>query len=255
MLKLNLKSWFGVKFFTEKLNPKSWFKFSPKFFKAKLDLKSKVRPKFFLGCLIFILLSTNIFFYLLKTEEEKVQIFTQRLLTTTQEELTVTIWAKGKIEKALSSEKNRSKVLAIELDQKKRQVQYTLNKLEKEIAVRHKSENQLVLVMNENKILEERLEDFVRKPKIVELEKIVVRSMADIVGKVLEVNKEHKFIVANLGRENNLEIGDVLSVHRGDELIGKTEIEKVEEGICAAAILSDWQDAEFKENDLVKLWR
>ena len=224
-----------------KLNPKSWFKFKPKFFKVKLDLKPKVRPKFFLGCLIFILLSTSIFFYLLKTEEEKLRIFTQRLLSTTQKEL--------------SSEKNRSKVLTIELDQKKRQMQYTLNKLEKEIATRHKVEDQLVLVMNEKNTLEERLKDFVRRPKAVELEKIVVSPMAGIAGKVLKVNKEHKFIVADLGRENNLEIGDVLSVHRGDELIGKTKVEKVEEGICAAAILSDWQDAEFKENDLVKLWR
>ena len=89
----------------------------------------------------------------------------------------------------------------------------------------------------------------------MKLEKIVVSPMAGIIGKILEVNKEHKFIVADLGRENNLEIGDILSVHRGEELIGKTKIEKVEEGICAAAILSDWQAAEFKENDLVKLWK
>jgi len=238
-----------------KLNLKSWFKFSPKFFKAKLDLKPKVRPKFFWGCLIFILLSTSTLFYLLKTEEENLRIFTQRLLTTTQKELINTIWAKAKVEKALSSEKNRSKVLSIELDQKKRQMQYTLNKLEKEIAARHKTEDQLVLVMNEKKNLEKKLGGFTRRPKTVELEKIVVGPMAGIVGKVLKVNKEHKFIVTDLGRENNLEIGDVLSVHRDNEFIGRTKVEKVEEGVCAAAILSDWQDAEFKENDLVRLWR
>ncbi|MFH1519220.1 MAG: hypothetical protein ABIE75_01435 [Candidatus Omnitrophota bacterium] len=238
-----------------KLDPKSWFKFKPKFFKAKLDLKSKVRPKFFWGCLIFILLSTNTFFYLLKTEEESLRIFTQRLLTTTQKELIDTIWAKVKVEKSLSSEKNRSKALSMELDQEKRQMQHTLNKLEKEIAARHKIENQLVLVMNEKKILEEKLEGFVTGSKTVELEKIVVRPMTGIVGKVLKVNDEHKFIVTNLGRENNLEIGDVLLAHRDNEFIGRTKVEKVEEGICAAAILSDWQDAEFKENDSVRLWR
>jgi len=238
-----------------KLNLKSWFKFNFKFFKVRLDLTPKVRPKFFWGCLIFIFFSTSTLFYLLKTEEENLRIFTQRLLTTTQKELINTIWAKAKVEKALSFEKNRSKVLSIELDQKKREMQYTLNKLEKEIAARHKTEDQLVLIMNEKKTLEEKLKGFARRPKTVELEKIVVRPMAGIVGKVLKVNKEHKFIVTDLGRESNLEIGDVLSIHRDNEFIGRTKVEKVEEGICAAAILPDWQDAEFKENDLVKLWR
>jgi len=238
-----------------KLNLKSWFKFSPKFFKIKLELKPKVRPKFFWGCLIFILLSTSTLFYLLKTEEENLRIFTQKLLTTTQEELINTIWVKAKVEKALSSEKNRSKVLSIELDQKKRQIQYTLNNLEKEIAARHKVENQLVLIMNEKKTLEEKLKGFVRRSRTVELEKIVLGPMPGIVGKVLKVNKEHKFILTDLGRESNLEIGDVLSIHRGNDFIGRTKVEKLEEGFCAAAILSDWQDAEFKENDLVKLWR
>ena len=66
------------------------------------------------------------------------------------------------------------------------------------------------------------------------------------------VNKEYAFVVVNLGHQHNLNIGDILYVYRNDELIGKVQIERTEENMSAAAVLPDWQNAEFKENDVVK---
>lgn len=205
----------------------------------KLSIKPIVKPKFVLGILIFVFLSTTIFFYLLKEGEENLRVFTQKRLTITQKELRV--------------EKGRSKILNIELDQKKRELKIAASQLQQEISARRRVEANLIETIEVKRNLEEEVKKLTRGPKAVELEKIVVRPLKDSVGEVIDVNKDHGFIVVGLGRKNNLEIGDILSVHRDDELIGKTKVEKVEEGICAAVILSDWQDVEFKKNDLVKL--
>ncbi|MDP2939962.1 MAG: hypothetical protein Q8O13_07790 [Candidatus Omnitrophota bacterium] len=66
------------------------------------------------------------------------------------------------------------------------------------------------------------------------------------------MDKEHGFIVVDLGNDNNLKLGDVLSVYRDNQFIGKAQVEKIEEKSSAAVILSDWHGVEFKEDDTVK---
>ena len=66
------------------------------------------------------------------------------------------------------------------------------------------------------------------------------------------MEKEHRFVVVNLGKENNIKLGDILSVYRKGEFIGRVQIEKVKEEISTASILPEWQDLEFKENDEVR---
>jgi polynucleotide 5'-kinase involved in rRNA processing len=111
----------------------------------------------------------------------------------------------------------------------------------------------LVLVTKEKIGLEAKVEELTAAlPKNIELEKIVVKSTQELTGKVLSLDKERGFIVVDLGNDNNLKLGDVLSVYRDDKFIGKAQVEKIEEKTSAAVILTPWKEAEFKESDVVK---
>jgi len=66
------------------------------------------------------------------------------------------------------------------------------------------------------------------------------------------VNREYDFIVADLGRGDNVKLGDVLSVYRNEKFIARVQVERLEENICAAAVLPGWQNVEFNESDEVR---
>jgi len=221
----------------------------------KINLKFLIRRKFIRISIIILLVGANITFYMLQKEEKNLRMLIQKQLVMAHKKLMETIGAKKQVKVELSAEKNRSNVLRIELDQKKRQLKFTLNQLEKEIASRRQAEVQLIRTLEERKLLESKVRKFTKASKVIELEKIVVERTAESVGKVLEINKEHSFVVVDLGRRNYLKIGDVLSIYRDDEIIGKARVEKVGEELCAAAILSNSKSVEFKEDDMVKLWK
>jgi len=226
----------------------------------KINLKSLVRPRFFWGGSIIFLLVISITFYILQEKEMKTRVFTQKQLIRTIESekvvannLIETIKAKEIVEEEFAAEKKRSLALEKEVEGKDRQMQLTLDKLEKEIASRHKVEDQLVIVMKEKKVLEAKVTRFSETPrKAIELEKIVVKSVPGLTGEVLVANKEHAFIVVNLGRADNLRLGDILSVYRNDKFIGRAQVQRMEEKMTAATVLPDWEDVEFKENDKVR---
>lgn len=207
---------------------------------------------------IIFLLITSALFYIFKEQEKSLRIFTQQQLTgaleekhETEKKLGETVNAKKAIEQELDAEKEKTQALKIKLDKKNRQTDLVLNKLEEEISVRRDAESQLLIVLKERKELEEKLREITRQSKLIELEKIVIAANTPLTGEVLVVNKEHHFIVVNLGRVNNVNLGDSLSIYRGNEFIGEAEVERVEEEISAAAILTNWQDREFKEKDIV----
>ncbi|MDI6796588.1 MAG: hypothetical protein QMD09_06580 [Desulfatibacillaceae bacterium] len=117
---------------------------------------------------------------------------------------------------------------------------------------RKDAEAQLLLVIKEKKLLQARVEELTGTPINIELDKIVIASRPGLTGKVLALDKEHNFVVVDLGRTNELELGDVLSVYRQEQFIGKVQVEKIEENSSAAVILQEWQNVEFKDNDIVK---
>jgi len=151
----------------------------------------------------------------------------------------------------LTSEKEKSLTLKKELDDKEQQIRTTLDRLEREITARKKAEAQLMITLKEKENLEAKVKDLKAAPTI-ELEKIVIKPGSVITGKITMVNKEYAFVVVNLGTQHNLKAGDILSVYRNDEFIGKVQIERAEEKMSAAAVLPDWQNVEFKEDDIVK---
>lgn len=225
----------------------------------KIDLNWSVRPKFLFGGIIVLLLMTSITFYLLKEEERKEKIFTQKQLIKTIEakkvvefNLTKTFRAKETVEKKFDAERKKTTALEKEVQYKENQISLVLDKLEKAVTARREAETRLLITVREKKALEAELKEFTKATETIELEKIVVKPTSSLVGEVLMVNKEHSFIILNLGRANDLTFGDLLSVYRKGELIGNAEVEMVYEKTSAAAILPEWQDVEFEENDEVR---
>lgn len=84
----------------------------------------------------------------------------------------------------------------------------------------------------------------------VKLERIIVSNESPA-GRVLSVNADWNFVVVDLGW-SAVRIGDTVSILRNDQLLAKAKVERVQEGVCAATILPDWQIAEIRVNDSVQ---
>lgn len=140
-------------------------------------------------------------------------------------------------------------MLQEELEDKNQQIKLALDRIEQEISARRKVEAQLMITLQEKEDLAQKVS---QSSDTVELEKIVINPGSVITGKIIMVNKEYAFVVVNLGHQQSLKAGDILYVYRNDEVIGKVQIQRTEENMSAATILPDWQNVEFKENDVVK---
>ncbi len=204
----------------------------------KANLHSLARPKIFWPS-ILILLIACITLYIFKEKEKTLRIKTEN-------ELTRTIEAKRIIENNLVEAKK-------EITAKDEQIKLTLDKLEKEIIVRKEAETRLISLASEKQALEEKVEKLTAAlPKTIELEKIVVKPRVELIGRVLTFDRENTFVAIDLGSEDNLKLGDILSVYRDGKFIGKAQIEKIEERSCVAVILAPWRNVEFKESDEVR---
>ena len=204
----------------------------------KVNLNALVRPKIFWPSIIILLIAC-FSLYMLKEKEKSLRIAKEL-------ELQQTVEVKKVVENNLV-EANKE-ILA-----KGEQIKLNLDKLEKEITARKEAEAQLIVVVKEKQTLEEKVEALTAAlPKNIELEKIVIKNRRELNGKVLAYDKEHTFVVVDLGSEHDLKLGDVLSVYRDDKFIGRAQVEKLEEKTSAATILSPWKNVEFKENDMVK---
>jgi len=187
---------------------------------SKVNLNALVRPKIFWPSII-ILLIVCFSLYILKEKEKSLRVAKELELQQTVEE--------------------------------KKVVENNLVDAKKEITARKEAETQLLSVTKEKQVLEARVKELTAAlPKQIELEKIVIKTTHELIGKVLAFDKEHAFVVVDLGSGNNLKLGDILSVYRNDKFIGKVQVEKVDEKTAAAAILSPWKNVEFKESDMVK---
>jgi hypothetical protein len=88
----------------------------------------------------------------------------------------------------------------------------------------------------------------------VQLDRIVVSS-ADapaLQGRVVSVHPEWNFVVLDLGW-STVKIGETVSIVRGDKLLAKARIERVQEGVCAATVLPEWPMAEVHVNDVARI--
>ena len=90
--------------------------------------------------------------------------------------------------------------------------------------------------------------------KPVELERIIVSDAAtpSLQGRVVSVHPEWHFVVVDLGW-NAVKIGDTISIFRKEQLLAKARVERVQEGVCAATVLPEWESSEVRVNDFARV--
>lgn len=88
----------------------------------------------------------------------------------------------------------------------------------------------------------------------VELERVMVSSdgAPSLQGRVVSVHPEWDFVVIDLGWDA-VKIGDTISILRNEELLAKAKVERVQEGVSAAAIMPEWDAANIQVNDRAQL--
>jgi len=97
----------------------------------------------------------------------------------------------------------------------------------------------------------------------VELPPIVVRPQSEMpaaperipsqtegIARVLEVNRENRFVIIDLGEDYGLKIGDLFQVYRAGKLIGTIEVVEVRRGITACDIKKE--NTPIKVGDIIK---
>ncbi|MFH2138850.1 MAG: hypothetical protein ABII88_10095 [Candidatus Omnitrophota bacterium] len=75
---------------------------------------------------------------------------------------------------------------------------------------------------------------------------------ASLEGQVLVVNKEFAFVVINIGQKDGLEESKILEVYRGQNYLGKVQVERIYDTMSSAVILPEYTTEEIKEGDAVK---
>ena len=131
--------------------------------------------------------------------------------------------------------------------------------------------------------LEKKLKDLESKNQSVQLDRIVVSGQAEpgvlaaetqaiaqdqldstptpvaidgkLEGKVLVVNEEYDFIVVNMGRKDNIDVGAVLDIFHKNKKIGRAKIEEARETMSVAAPETKGLIKQVKEEDKVLLVR
>jgi predicted RNase H-like nuclease (RuvC/YqgF family) len=88
----------------------------------------------------------------------------------------------------------------------------------------------------------------------VELERVIVsnEALSALQGRVVSVHREWGFVVINLGWDA-VRIGDTVSIFRGEQLQARARVERVQEGLCAATVLPDWQTDVIRVDDAVQV--
>jgi uncharacterized protein (DUF3084 family) len=141
-----------------------------------------------------------------------------------------------------------------------------LAKLESDLEYKDREINKFKLAFQENTAgsMETRAETY-RSPKEVDLPPIVAQKIAklttpslerigenaDLKGRIVTVNKEHNFVVIDLGKQDGINIGNNFNVYRGETLLGSVEIIQARDRIAAADIKDLKEGMSIEINDTV----
>ena len=76
-------------------------------------------------------------------------------------------------------------------------------------------------------------------------------AMPDIRGKITAVNGDYQFVVLDIGAENGLRQNGKLIVTRGDNLVAKVQLVKVEPRSAVANLMPEWTKGNVQAGDAV----
>jgi len=99
-------------------------------------------------------------------------------------------------------------------------------------------------------VLEEKVREIVNKQG-VELERIVVKAVGELEGKVLVINRDYNFLVVNLGMQDDVELGNYLTIFRNGKFVGEAQVEKIYDTMSAASIIKESKPKAIMINDNV----
>ncbi len=93
-----------------------------------------------------------------------------------------------------------------------------------------------------------------RQPDAVELERVLVSNanMPALEGRVVSVHPEWHFVVIDLGWDV-VNVGDRVQIVRDGSRVADARVERVQESICAATILPEWEPTSIRVNDLARV--
>jgi len=166
----------------------------------------------------------------------------------------------NELKQQVAQERQRAETLAAQLAQKSQQLETAVARLNEEERTMAKLQERLSTMEQHMERLQGELALAIRRVSEeaedgpVQLERIVVSTggQPGLQGRVLSVHDEWKFVVMSLGWDS-VKIGDAVSIFRDDELLGKARIERVQEGVSAATLFPEWEDAEIEINDIVRV--
>jgi chromosome segregation ATPase len=78
-----------------------------------------------------------------------------------------------------------------------------------------------------------------------------VSESSELKGRVVTINKEHNFVVIDLGKQDGINIGNKFNVYRGDAFLGSVEIIQARDRIAAADIKDLTEGMSIEINDTV----
>jgi hypothetical protein len=170
-----------------------------------------------------------------------------------------------RVNAALTKEQQRTGQLTQAISEKDQVLQQTLERLAQEERIAQELQGRLLAMERQfdqvQGALSVALQTRASLPSeaeagMVQLEKVVVTqpALADssVQGHVVSVHPEWKFVVIDLGWDA-VSIGEVVSIFRNEELLGKARVERVQEKVSAATLLPDWMQTEVRVNDLVRV--
>ena len=203
-----------------------------------------------------------------KQELERKLSYTEKLIDSVSLELLREKKVKRRLEEELKALKNEYRMALrrintlneekLNLDKNLQQVQNEKIELERKLKeaniVLEKRILELGTVKEEQVPSEKSLTQSVELPPIVvrspESETEVSQEEAIPKGKVLAVNKEHNFIVIDLGEEQGIKRGDIFSIYRDNQKIANVEVIQTRKNVSACDIRQ--QSTNIKVGDTVK---
>jgi septal ring factor EnvC (AmiA/AmiB activator) len=229
---------------------------------------------------ICLLCTAGLLFFVIQEKNKRIE---------TEQELLLTQKAKESLQRELEQTqfkllqlKDRAKLLTQQIKQEKSNYQAALKKIaDKDVQIQelenslsqemqqresiantlaqlkenyNRVEQELKKTKLEAKELRENLNKFTAKKTGVELKKIVVRppKKRSLKGKVLVVNREFDFVVIDLGRKNDVQIGDQFAIYQDSQEVGKVKVEKVYDLFSTASMFPGSQERKIREDSIVK---
>ncbi|MDP2911123.1 MAG: hypothetical protein Q8N76_02175, partial [Candidatus Omnitrophota bacterium] len=139
-------------------------------------------------------------------------------------------------------------------------------RLENNVELKNQEINKFKVALQESAVKSQEMRaEAYQSPEEVELPPIVAQKTAKLTtpslerigekaglqGRIVTVNKEHNFVVIDLGKQDGIAIGNKFNVYRGQAFLGSVEIIQARDRIAAADIKDLKEGMDIEINDTV----